>query len=360
MEDVYYKFCMFQKNGKKKILIDYSWINQKLSGGGLKSCQNLHKIFTTNHFQKHFDCTFLIKKSQKKLFNTKNFSIVFAPHNVFLNHFFRIFISFFYKKIECFDIIFIPNIYSPIFTRNVKVCNLVHDGQWLIYPEYFSLLRRAWFFINYYIINGKRNYVIFTSNYVKKQYSKLITNSKKKVISLPFYKFEKKIKKVKILKNKKFNLILSSNLPHKNIEVIIRVHKKREKLFKNLFLVIAGIGQQYNYDKSNKIINLGEVSENEKYWLLNKCSNFIIPSLYEGFGMIMIESIMYSKKIISSYKTALIETGNNSINYVNNPESEMEWKSKIFYSKKKDVKKFNVVLYTHKIIKSYVNLFLKI
>ena len=54
MEDLYYKSYMFEKNGKKKILIDYSWINQKLSGGGLKSCENLHKIFEAVIFNGFF------------------------------------------------------------------------------------------------------------------------------------------------------------------------------------------------------------------------------------------------------------------------------------------------------------------
>ena len=80
---------------KKKILIDYSWINKKLSGGALKSCQNLHKVFITENFQKYFDCTFLINKYQKNLFKFKNFKIQYAPKNILLNHFFRIFFYFF-------------------------------------------------------------------------------------------------------------------------------------------------------------------------------------------------------------------------------------------------------------------------
>ena len=55
----------------KKILIDYSWINHKLSGGGLKSCENLHKIFTTKHFKLKFDCTYLIKNLKKNYLKIK-------------------------------------------------------------------------------------------------------------------------------------------------------------------------------------------------------------------------------------------------------------------------------------------------
>ena len=349
---------MFQKNGKKKILIDYSWINHKLSGGGLKSCENLHKIFTTKHFKLKFDCTYLIKKSQKKLFKNKNFKTIYAPENIYLNHIYRIFLKFFLKNLDEFDKIFIPNIYSPLFKGKSKVVNLIHDGQWLIFPNYFSYIRKLWIRMNYSIINFNKNSCIFTTHYVKKQHTKFFNNCSIKVIPLPFFSFNKKIKKIKILKKIKFNLIISSNLPHKNIELIKRVHIKREK-FKNIYLVIAGIGQKYQYDVKNKILNLGEVSENQKHWLLKTCSNFLIPSLYEGFGMIMIEAMINSKYIISSYRAGLIETGNNSVNFVINPNSEKEWIKKIFYFKKKKVRKFNPELHTQKIIRMYSKFFVR-
>jgi len=342
---------------KKKILVDYSWINKSLSGGALKSCQNLHNIFTNEYFNNYYDCTFLINKSQKNLFKFKNFKRQYAPKNIILNHLFRFFLFFFLKNINEIDIIFIPNIYSPIFNGKAKIYNLIHDGQWLIFPEYFSFTRKIWLRLNYYIINIKKNKCIFTTKYVKQQYTRLLFNSSSVVIPLPFIKSINQFKKIKIIENIKFNLILSSNLPHKNIEIIKKVQKKRKKKFKNIYLVIAGIGQTYNLDKKNKIFNLGEVSESEKNWLFNKCENFLIPSLYEGFGMIMIESMIYSKKVISSNIASLIETGNNSINYIKNPKSEKEWDKNIFYSKKKKVKKFNIRLYTQEIIKKYTNIF---
>ena len=151
--------------------------------------------------------------------------------------------------------------------------------------------------MNYSIINFNKNSCIFTTHYVKKQHTKFFNNCSIKVIPLPFFSYNKKIKKIKILKKIKFNLIISSNLPHKNIELIKRVHIKKKRKFKNIYLVIAGIGQKYQYDVKNKILNLGEVSENQKHWLLKTCSNFLIPSLYEGFGMIMIEAMINSKYI---------------------------------------------------------------
>ncbi len=357
MEDVYYKFYMFQKNGKKKILIDYSWINQKLSGGGLKSCENLHKIFITKFFRQKFDCTYLIKKSQKKLFKNKNLKIIYAPENIYINHIFRIFLKFNVKNLKEFHTIFIPNIYSPLFKGKSKVFNLIHDGQWLVFPKYFSFFRKLWIRLNYYLINYNGNNCIFTTQYVRKQHRNYFTNCSTKIIPLPFFTYRKKIKKIKTLEKVKFNLIISSDLPHKNIELIKRVHIKRKKKFGKFYLVIAGIGQQYYHDEKNKILNLGEVTENQKFWLLNKCENFLIPSLYEGFGMIMIESMIYSKHIISSYKSGLIETGNNSVNYVMKSNSEKEWNKKIFHIKKKKVKKFNTELYTQKIIKTYREFF---
>ena len=340
---------------KKKIIIDYSWINKKLSGGGLKSCENLHKIFITQKFKKEFDCIFLIKKSHLKYFNFNNLHFEIFPENFLLNMVKRFFfINFINKETE---MIFITNIYSPLIHSKAKVINLVHDGQWLKYPTYFSLLRKLWLKFNFKIIKHKNNTCVFTTKFVRNQYKNILDKNSKKIIPLPIFKFNGILKKIKILEKKKFNLIISSDLPHKNLNIIKKSHKNRNQKYSHYFLVIVGIGQLKKTDKKNKIIYLGEISENEKFWLLNNCENYILPSLYEGFGMTLIEALSHSPRVVSSHIGSLVEIGNSNVNYIKKDSSYKNWNKIIFSKKNKNRKKINLDKKNKKIIDLYIDLF---
>ena len=204
----------------------------------------------------------------------------------------------------------------------------------MIFPKNFSIIRKLWLEFNIFLIKINNNKCIFTTKYLFNNFQKKLPKNSKVIIPIPFEKLMTNGKEIKILKNVRYNLIISSNLPHKNINTIINTHKLRDKKYKNFYLVIAGIGQVYSADKKNKIFNFGEISELKKIWLYKNCYNFIIPSLYEGFGMIMIEALIYAKNIISSNLKALKEVGGNEPIYVKNPKSINSWKKLIFNKKK--------------------------
>jgi len=52
---------------------------------------------------------------------------------------------------------------------------------------------------------------------------------------------------------------------------------------------------------------LGNVSDSEKNWLLENCSAFAYPSLYEGFGIPLIEAMTFHKPILTSSFGAMSE-----------------------------------------------------
>jgi len=56
---------------------------------------------------------------------------------------------------------------------------------------------------------------------------------------------------------------------------------------------------------------LGVVSEEEKVWLYANCEAFLFPSLFEGFGLPVIEAMQFGKPVFSSQETSLKEIGGN-------------------------------------------------
>ena len=93
-------------------------------------------------------------------------------------------------------------------------------------------------------------------------------------------------------------------------------------------MVIAGYGQK-NRKISNNIFILGKISEEKKYSLYKNCLCYIHPSLYEGFGMPLVEAMLLKKKIITNTNGSIREITLNKAIYVKNPMDYKSWIRKI-------------------------------
>lgn len=113
--------------------------------------------------------------------------------------------------------------------------------------------------------------------------------------------------------------------PRKNLLRLLYAFQKIED--RNIRLVIAGKeGWKHReimsaIKKTERVDYLGYVSEEEKRWLMEHALAFVFPSLYEGFGLPVIEAMSVGTPVITSDISALSEvTGNAAL--VVHPEDE--------------------------------------
>lgn len=123
------------------------------------------------------------------------------------------------------------------------------------------------------------------------------------------------------LKSTPFLLVLGTNFRHKN-----RVHALLifEQLTKRTdwpgFLVFAGpqvssggsiqeeqLVKERLSSITDRILDLGEVNEEEKTWLLKNASIVLYPSVCEGFGLIPFEAAAHGTATIPARSTSLLE-----------------------------------------------------
>ena len=99
------------------------------------------------------------------------------------------------------------------------------------------------------------------------------------------------------------------------------------KLMPDKKLIIAGswdsdyakeILSRIRNEKIINIITLSKVSDNEKAWLFQNCEAFFFPSLQEGFGLPVIESMYGGKPVFASTYTSLPEIGSDKAFYWDN------------------------------------------
>lgn len=114
----------------------------------------------------------------------------------------------------------------------------------------------------------------------------------------------------------------------KNFEVLIPLMN----YFEDYMLVIAGNHQTAYGNKvkdliekhrlQNRVMLPGQISEEEKYWLYAHTEALLFPSLAEGFGLPVIESMSQGKPVFLSRETALPEFGGDLAYYFESFQAE--------------------------------------
>jgi glycosyltransferase involved in cell wall biosynthesis len=127
---------------------------------------------------------------------------------------------------------------------------------------------------------------------------------------------------------------------YKNIDIVIRAMEKVVKKIPDAQFVIVGDGP---YRKNleglvkdlklmNNIIFTGRISHNEKVKLLNESSFLILPSLVEGFGIVILEAYACKKPVLTSNVMPLPEIVEDGRTGFTAPPFDSDvWTEKIIY-----------------------------
>ena len=100
----------------------------------------------------------------------------------------------------------------------------------------------------------------------------------------------------------------------KNFHVLLPLMK----MFPEKELYIAGVkGTSYANHIQSKIGSenisnvhlVGQITNEERVWLYQNCEAFLFPSLFEGFGLPVIEAMYFGKPVFTTEETSLKEIG---------------------------------------------------
>lgn len=237
------------------------------------------------------------------------------------------------------DVLFSPSHYTPLFTPTKTVIYLMDMSFERFGTEYFT---------NYDINQLKKwtplsvkkaKKVLTISEFSKNEIVKLYGTSPKK-IEVVYPAFDKeiyhgKIPKTKVLSVKKKYGITGSYLlywgtlqPRKNISRLIDAFAKIDK--PQLKLVIAGkkgwlydqiLEQSKNLNIENRVIFTGFAPNDDLPALIKGSRAFVLPSLYEGFGMPVVEAQAVGTPVVVSRVSSLPEIAGPSGIYIEDPMS---------------------------------------
>lgn len=219
-------------------------------------------------------------------------------------------------------------------TTKVPQCLVVHDLAFLHYPSFIKKSHLLFYkrytpkFLN------KAKSVVTVSNFSKQdiisQYKiesdkiDVVFNAAKEIFS-PLSSEEKTMVKNKYTEGKEYFVYAGSVHPRKNMMNLLKafsVFKKRQQ--SNLKLLLAGrLAWKYeSFTKSLKsykyredVVMTGYIDEDELVKVIGSAYAMVYPSLWEGFGVPVLEAMRCEVPVITSVNSAMQEIAKDAALY---------------------------------------------
>ncbi len=222
------------------------------------------------------------------------------------------------------DVFLLTDLRPSAFSRYVKKICVIHDLSFHHFPHFFRLKTRIW----HNMLNAKKNIdkfdsIIAVSDFTKENLRGVygIKQDKISVIheGLPGYEqiipnenIFMSVKRKYSLPDKYF-LFLSTIEPRKNVQRMIDAFSVfKETDTDGLKLVISGTSNPKIFARQkirtcDDIVFTGHVEEEDKPYLFYLAKAFIYPSIYEGFGLPLLEAMNSLTPIIASNTSSIPE-----------------------------------------------------
>ncbi|MDR1812860.1 MAG: glycosyltransferase family 4 protein [Candidatus Fibromonas sp.] len=246
-----------------------------------------------------------------------------------------------YKKLrrEKIDVLHVPHLNIPVFYRG-KLVVTIHDLTHLRYPQFLPG-KFHYYYFKFMLATAtkKASRILTDSHNTKKDIMEFFNVEPDRIKVIPLAAGKEFVirekgevsylyKKYNIPQGKKIILYVGNLLPHKNLDGLL----KAVRLIKeDHVLILAGKNFKDRYgqkQEESSIVYAGEVSQDELVNLYNFADLFVLPSLYEGFGLPVLESFACGTPVACSNTSSLPEVGGNYAFYFD-PENESDIASAI-------------------------------
>lgn len=233
------------------------------------------------------------------------------------------------RKIDKNSIYHNPSFIS--YDLNIPIVTNIHDISFITYPNFHPQNRVDFLMKNINRSVEISNYIIADCDFIRNEIIDYFKISPERVVTIPlgvsnnFKKYSResveKFLENYNLKYKKYFLSVSTIEPRKNIISAIKAYQILPNNIKKEYpYVIVGINGWLNSDfyelveplvKKNYIKILGHISDINLPLIYTGAKIFLYPSIYEGFGLPIIESFASGTPVITSNTSSMKEIAKN-------------------------------------------------
>lgn len=233
-----------------------------------------------------------------------------------------------------------PDGWTPL-SLKIPTFPVIHDINFERNPEWIALHWR--FLYRYYFprIARKAQHVFTVSDFSSKELSALyalppdkltVTPNASSEVFRPLSDEEKCEARLRFNDGKPYLLVPTTLHPRKNVLNVLRAYRKALRINPELPLLLFTGGTLWSNDTLEKEIRFlqdqgklkraGLLSEREMAWATGGAEAVIYLSLYEGFGLPVVEAQAAGVPVLASGTTALPETGGGGCLYADTQDTD--------------------------------------
>ena len=223
------------------------------------------------------------------------------------------------------DIVHSNNFSCPKRFKNAKLIYTLHDLNFLEYPEFTTEENRWICFNGVFDASCYADYIAAVSDYSRKTFLNVFPHYPEDRIAVVYegsrFKDVSPVDaslQIKLrLTSNRFWLGVGTLEPRKNIRRLLRAYAGFQKESAERYPLILAGGKGWMEDDLEDYISkmglsdhvklAGYVSDAQLAWLYRNCFAFIYPSLYEGFGLPVLEAMSLGAPVIASNNTSIPE-----------------------------------------------------
>lgn len=325
-----------------RIGINLLYINPKLAGGSVTYAIRLVEEISILDNQNQY-IIYINKDCRNIKFNVgSNFTIRvlnFEYSSVYLRYFWEQFILPIHVFKDKINLLHSLGYVTPLFTTSKKVVSILDIN----YKGHSNSMKTSKRILLGSMINLSAIFcskIITISEFSKKQIVKYTSAKSNKVVVtllsgssdiLPLENLQSNLVLKKYDLDSGYIIAFSSLSPHKNIGRLIDAVSEIIDTRSDLKLVLVGHKQNSivlikkieEYNLTEKVIFTGFVPDEDIHPLLANAKVFVFPSLYEGFGIPLLDAQACRVPVLSSNAGSLPEVGGEAVIYFD-PQNTVE------------------------------------
>ena len=231
------------------------------------------------------------------------------------------------------DLLWSPGYTAPFICSCPQIVT-IHDMQYKRHPEDLRILPRLMTDILVRISGKRSNAVITDSNFSKNEILRHISIASELVHVVPLgvnisfstmhseQIMHKKISHI-VDTRKGYLLCVANSYPHKNVHTLVNAFDRILSEIPHQLVIVGKPGQGEGclqealetFPEPWRVTRLSHVSWEELIALYQGASLFIFPSLYEGFGLPVLEAMMARVPVVTTQCGSIPEVGGDSVCY---------------------------------------------
>jgi glycosyltransferase involved in cell wall biosynthesis len=249
----------------------------------------------------------------------------------------------FEHKLGSPDVLHANNFYCPQGLTSARLVFTVYDLSFLVEPRWTTEQNRAGCFQGLFRASVNADFFVAISRFTRKHFLSTFPHVPEDRVALvyPASRFDHlaagaRPERFQDLKPGGFWLVVGTIEPRKNYPRLLdacRILRSRNAF--DVPVVVAGgkgwLSDDFNaqlqgLEPGRDLFLLGYVSDVELAWLYQNCFAFIYPSLFEGFGMPVLEALGFGSPVLCSQTSSLPEVAGDAAIYFDplQPESIAE------------------------------------